>query len=323
MPSPETPGRATLVYRNEAFSGHDTGPYHPENPSRIAAINDELRRRGLLEGRPDVSWELATDEQILRVHSPDLLRRLDRLTAHGGGEIDPDTVVRADSLHAARMSAGAAVAAIDAIAAGEAYTAFVLGRPPGHHVTRKRAMGFCLLNTIAIGAAHAIASGFERVAIVDWDVHHGNGTQDIFVADDNVLFCSSHRYDGWFFPGTGAESERGEGPGFGCTVNVPLGTGDGDEDILQAFEDVILPAVVGFNPDLLMISAGYDAHREDPLGGLNVTEEGFQALAERVCDVARAHAHGRVIAVLEGGYHPAASARCVADTLSVLDTLSR
>lgn len=321
MPSPEVPAQSTLVFRHAAFIGHDTGSYHPENPSRIIAIDQELQRRNLLNHRTEPSWEPATDEQILRAHAPDLLERLTRLTSHGGGEIDPDTVVRPDSLATARLAAGAAVGAVDAIAAGSTSTAFVLGRPPGHHATRHRAMGFCLLNTIAIGAAHALASGFDRIAIVDWDVHHGNGTQDIFVEHDNVLFASAHRYDGWYFPATGAAAERGTGRGTGYTLNVPLAVGDGDEEIVRAFNDLILPAVAEFRPDLVMISAGYDAHREDLLGGLTVTDEGFQVLASRVCEVARSYAGGRVIAVLEGGYHPFASARCVADTLTALDAI--
>lgn len=314
--------RHTLVYRHPAFAGHDTGPYHPEHPSRIVAIDRELERRGLLDDRPEPAWQPATDEQILRVHTPSLLQKLESLNARGGGPIDGDTVLVHDSLDAARLSAGAAVAAVDAIAAGKARTAFVLGRPPGHHATPDRAMGFCLLNTIAIGAAHAIASGFERVAILDWDVHHGNGTQDIFVEHDNIFFASTHRYDGGFFPATGAASERGIGNGLGTTLNVPLDAGDGDEEILDAFTNRILPEVAAFRPDLIMISAGYDAHRVDPLGGLKVTDEGFHKLAEAVCEAAREHAEGRVIAVLEGGYHPEASARCVADTLETLDALS-
>jgi acetoin utilization deacetylase AcuC-like enzyme len=183
-------------------------------------------------------------------------------------------------------------------------------------------MGFCLLNTVAIAAEHALKSGMERVAILDWDVHHGNGTQDIFVERDDVLFCSAHRYDARFFPGTGAATERGIGKGGGYTINVPLRLGDGDRQILRAFEEEILPAVVRFQPDLVLISAGYDAHVEDPLGGLTVSDEGFRSLARRVCEIATSSGSRGIIAVLEGGYNPAASARCAADTLNVLDTVS-
>jgi acetoin utilization deacetylase AcuC-like enzyme len=309
----------TLLYRHDAFTGHQTGAWHPENPERVVAIDNVLRERGLLDGRAARDWAPASDEQVLRVHSAELLAELQAITDAGGGAVDADTVVLADSLAVARLAAGAAVDAVDAIADGEARTAFVLGRPPGHHATRESAMGFCLLNTVAIAAAHARERGFGRVAILDWDVHHGNGTQDIFAARDDVLFCSSHRYDGWFFPGTGSSAERGRGAGTGFTVNAPLSPGDGDEALLRAWDRHILPAVDRFGPELILLSAGYDAHREDPLGGLRITDDGFRAVAERVMDAAWRHADGRVVAVLEGGYHPEASARCVADTVAVLD----
>lgn len=322
MPLHGTEPQRTLVFRHDAFAGHDTGSHHPENPSRVVAIDNILRERNLLSGRTAPEWTPATDEQILRVHARSLLDQLVRITHLAGGAIDPDTVLGHDSLDAARLAAGAAVAAVDAIVAGDATTAFVLGRPPGHHATRTRAMGFCLLNTVAIAAAHARTVGFERVAILDWDVHHGNGTQDIFQDRGDVLFCSSHRYDGWFFPATGAASERGTGEGEGFTINSPLSAGDGDAEILDAWDRHILPFVDRFEPDLILLSAGYDAHREDPLGGLTVTDEGFRALAERVAGMAQRHTGGRLAVVLEGGYHPIASARCIADTLTVLDQSS-
>lgn len=313
---------ATRLFRHPAFLGHDTGPYHPEHPSRLIAIDEELHRRGLLRDRHEPAWEPATDVQLLRAHSPRLLERLHELASQGGGPIDPETLLQPDSLDVARLVAGAAIAAVDAVMAGEISTAFILGRPPGHHATRDRAMGFCLLNTIAIAAAHARAAGIERIAILDWDVHHGNGTQDIFYERDDVLFCSAHRYDGWYFPGTGTASERGSGPGTGTTFNVPLRAGDGDAALIEAFRDHLLPAVDAFQPELILVSSGYDAHREDPLGGLNVTDEGFREVTALVCERARQHASGRLIAVLEGGYQPQATARCVADTLTALDALA-
>jgi acetoin utilization deacetylase AcuC-like enzyme len=253
------------------------------------------------------------------VHEAALLDALEELTRDGGGWIDADTEVRADSLAAARLAAGAGVAAVEAVREGAATTALVLGRPPGHHATPTRAMGFCLLNTIAIAAAHARAVGYGRVAIVDWDVHHGNGTQDIFYERDDVLFCSTHRY-GWpFFPGTGSAEERGRGAGEGCTLNVPLRPGDGDDAILAALTKRIVPTVERFAPELILLSAGYDAHVEDPLGGLRVTDAGYRELAARTKTLADRVSEGRLIAVLEGGYGPHALARGVADTLEVLD----
>ena len=308
----------TLVFRHPAFAGHDTRP-HPENPDRIRAIEAELARRNLLADRPEPVWAPAMEEQITRVHDPALLTTLEKITRVGGGWIDADTTVLPDSLAAARLAAGAGVAAVDAIRASNAKTAFVLGRPPGHHATADRAMGFCLLNTIAIAAAHARATGFARVAIIDWDVHHGNGTQDIFYDRDDVLFCSVHRH-GWpFFPGTGDADERGRGPGQGFTLNVPLAAGAGDADVCAALAEHIAPAVERFRPELILLSAGYDAHVVDPLGGLAVTDEGFRALAKATKGLADRLCGGRLIAVLEGGYHPQALARGVADTVEILD----
>lgn len=310
----------TLLYRHPAFAGHDTTP-HPENPSRIHAIDDELTRRGLLGARPHRRWQPASDEAILRVHDAALLDRLNNLTARGGGQIDLDTSVLPDSLAAARLAAGAGIDAVEAILAGESTSAFVLARPPGHHATRNTAMGFCLLNTIAITTAHALSRGLERVAIIDWDVHHGNGTQNIFEDRNDVLFCSVHQY-GNIFPGTGAATERGSGPGAGYTLNIPLHWGDPGSAIIAAMEHTVLPAVRAFRPEMILVSAGYDAHEDDPIGGLRATDADFRRLATLVRGLAGEAAEGRIIAVLEGGYDPAVLARCVADTIEVLDTPS-
>ncbi|HWV23633.1 MAG TPA: histone deacetylase, partial [Thermomicrobiales bacterium] len=202
---------------------------------------------------------------------------------------------------------------------GESDTAFVLGRPPGHHATKSRSMGFCLLNTVAIAATHALASGLARVAIIDWDVHHGNGTQDIFAARSDVLYCSIHQY-GNIFPGTGAASERGQGPGAGYTLNVPLAPGSSGHAIVSALETTIVPAVRNFRPDLILVSAGYDAHEADPLGGLRATEQDFRRIARLMRTLADETTGGRLIAILEGGYNPAVLARCVADTIEIFDT---
>lgn len=307
----------TLLYHHPAFAGHDTTP-HPENPARVRAIGAELARRSLLDARPRPDWDPASDDALLRVHDAALLERLERLTARGGGQIDPDTAVLPDSLAAARLAAGAGINAVDAILAGEARRAFVLARPPGHHATRDTAMGFCLLNTIAITAAHARARGLDRVAIIDWDVHHGNGTQDIFEARNDVLFCSIHQYGG-IYPGTGAASERGSGSGAGYTLNVPLQWGDPGSAIVAAMEHTVLPAVRDFRPGLILVSAGYDAHEDDPLGGLRATDADFRRLATLVRDLADEITDGRLIAVLEGGYTPAALGRCVADAIEIFD----
>ena len=308
----------TAIYRSDAFRGHQTGG-HPENPRRMDGIEVELARGGLLDGRPNVNVRPATREELARVHDERYLDALERVVEAGGGWIDPDTYCGPDSLDVARLAAGCVIEAVERALDGTHRRAFVLGRPPGHHALRARAMGFCLLANVAIGAAAALARGLSRVAIVDWDVHHGNGTQDIFYESDRVLVLSMHRYGMGFFPGTGAASETGSGAGEGFTVNVPLGVGDGDIEAINAFESRFHPAIERFAPELILISAGFDAHARDPLGGLRMTERGFAQLAERVRSLAERFCDGRVVAVLEGGYDPPALGRSVAAVLRALD----
>ena len=307
----------TAVYRDPAFLGHDTGG-HPENPRRMAGIERELARTGLLEGRPLPSWGPATREQLARVHDEEYLDLLERVVEAGGGWIDADTFCGPDSLEVARLAAGAVCDAVERSLSGEQPRAFVLCRPPGHHALAGRAMGFCLLGSVAVGAAHARALGAARVAILDWDVHHGNGTQDMFYEDDSVLFCSVHRHGG-FFPGTGGQEERGRRRGMGLTANVPLRAGRGDTEFLKAFTARFEPLVRKFLPDLILVSAGFDAHRADPLGGMRMTEAGYAQLATLVGAWSDELCGGRLVAVLEGGYEPDALGRSVAATLSALD----
>ena len=309
--------KPTSLLRSSSFQGHDTGN-HVENPGRIRAIERELERADLRVDRLTIAFSPLPIDAAAATHDGRYLDALERLTALGGGWIDPDTFCGSDSLAVARLAAGAAVAAVDAALDGTALHSFALGRPPGHHATAQRGMGFCLLNSVAIAANHALERGIQRVAIIDWDVHHGNGTQDIFYRSNQVLFCSSHRYGG-FYPGTGAAGERGEGPGAGCTVNVPLRAGEGDRAVERAFREVILPAVDAFAPELVLISAGFDAHRDDPLGGMAMTEAGFYRLSQLVVDAAEKSAQNRVVALLEGGYNPIALGRSVAATIAALD----
>jgi len=307
----------TAVYRDAAFQGHETGE-HPENPRRMVGLERALADAGVLVGRPSPVWDPATREQLARVHDERYLDQLERITASGGGWIDGDTLCGPDSLDVARLGAGAVCHAVGASLSGEQPRAFVLCRPPGHHAVAARAMGFCLLGNVAVGAAHARSSGAERVAILDWDVHHGNGTQDMFYEDDRVLVCSVHRHGG-FFPGTGAAGERGRGAGEGFTINVPLRAGQGDAAFEAAFTDVFGPAVERFRPDLILVSAGFDAHAADPLGGMGMTDAGFARLATIVAGWSDALCGGRLVAVLEGGYDPDALGRSVVSTLAVLD----
>lgn len=315
--SSPTPPRRTALLRAVDLDGHDTGA-HPENPYRLVAVDQELRRQGLLDGRPAVAVTPASAEAVERVHDAAYLRALRGVAAGGGGWLDADTLVAPDSVDVALHAAGAAIAGVDAALSGQTDRSFAEVRPPGHHATPARGMGFCLLNTVAIAAAHALSQGLERILIVDWDVHHGNGTQDAFVESDQVLFCSIHQSP--LYPGTGAATERGIGRGTGFTLNVPLPPGQGDTEYLRVFDDQIAPLAEQYRPELVLISAGFDAHAADPIGGMRLSEAGFAALAARVVALAEAApAAGKVVAVLEGGYDPAALGRSVAAVLRVLD----
>lgn len=316
-PPDQQPGRErTALFRSLTFREHETGG-HPENAGRLLAIDTALERLGLLAGRPEIPFNAAPDDVLARVHDPRYIAGLREFSAQGGGWLDADTPVGTHSAEVAALAAGAGVAAVDASLDGHARRGFVLARPPGHHATPSRGMGFCLFNTIAVAAAHALARGLERVLIVDWDVHHGNGTQDAFFETDEVLFCSVHQWP--LYPGTGAASERGVGRGAGYTINVPLAPGADDDAYINMFDQVILPAASAFRPQIVLISAGFDAHANDPLGGMLVTERGFSNLARRVVQVADTCADGRVVAFLEGGYDPLALARSVVATLAELD----
>jgi acetoin utilization deacetylase AcuC-like enzyme len=305
------------LLRSRAFLQHDTGD-HVENPFRLIAIDDELARAGLLADRLEPAFHPAPREAVERVHDPRYVSALEALAAQGGGWIDGDTYCGPQSFDVALLAAGAAIAAVDLALDGARKHSFVLGRPPGHHATAARGMGFCLFNSVAIAAAHALARGLDRVAIVDWDVHHGNGTQDIFYERADVLFCSVHQY-GHFYPGTGAASERGAGAGEGFTINAPLASGGGDRVYRRVIDEVFYPPELEYCPELILVSAGFDAHRDDPLGGMAVTEAGFAQFAERVVRWADECGHGRVVALLEGGYDPAALGRSVAAVLRILD----
>lgn len=306
----------TALFRSLTFRDHDTGG-HPENAGRLVAIDAELERLDLIAGRPNIPFSAAPDDALARVHDPRYIAGVREFSAQGGGWLDADTAVGPSSVDVAALAAGAGIAAVDAALDGHAPHGFVLARPPGHHATPSRGMGFCLFNTVAVAAAHARARGLDRVLIVDWDVHHGNGTQDAFYQTDQVLFCSVHQWP--LYPGTGAASERGAGRGVGYTINVPLSPGANDDDYMDVFDQVILPAANEFRPQIVLISAGFDAHANDPLGSMLVTEWGFSDLARRVVRIADDHADGRVVAFLEGGYDPPALAASVVATLAALD----
>jgi len=297
-------GRLAFV-SSTACLHHRTPPGHPEQPARIGTLLRHLGESGLDTYAERLQPRAAEEGALLRVHAPAHVDGLRRACAGGGGMLDEgDTFAVEESWQAALVAAGAVLTAVDAVCAGGVPAAFCGVRPPGHHAERDRPMGFCLFNSAAVGARYAQERhGQGRVAILDWDVHHGNGTQHIFEDDPDVLYCSLHQYP--FYPGTGAREERGTGKGLGATVNIPLPAGTGEAAYLRAFDDEVLPALERFRPDLLIVSAGFDAHRDDPLGGMKLTEASFGAFTRRIRDVAP------VVSVLEGGYHLDALARSV------------
>jgi len=315
MSKPGAPSTAdTLVLTDPKFLDHDPGPGHVESPARLDAIMGELGRAPIDGVRIEMP-RAATDAEIEAVHSPAYRAQLARLAGEYA-ELDPDTAVSPGSWEAATLAAGAAVGAVEAVMQGRAANAFALVRPPGHHARPAKAMGFCLLNNAAVAAEAARRAGAARVLIVDWDVHHGNGTQEIFAAREDVLYMSVHQFP--FYPGTGAAEEIGVGAGKGATVNCPLPAGQDDADYGAVFHDLFLPVGRAFAPELIIVSAGYDAHARDPLAEMNVTERGFAAMTSALAELAERTCGGKLALLLEGGYDLAALAASVRGSLEVL-----
>jgi len=284
-----------LFFSHPACLAHDPGATHAERPARLEAVLDALRR-----AFPADEWRdapAATRDALLRVHSPALVAQvLDETPV--ARRLDPDTVMSDGSPEAALRAAGATIAAVDAVLGGDATQAFCAVRPPGHHATPDTAMGFCLFNSVAVAAAHALAvHGLPRVAIVDFDVHHGNGTQDIFDAEPRVLFASSHEMP--LYPGTGAADEHGRAGGI---VNAPLPAGGGGPEFRAAWRDRLLPRLDAFAPSLVLVSAGFDAHRLDPLAHLQLDADDYRWIGSELAALASRHAGGRIVSALEGGY---------------------
>ncbi|HYB96058.1 MAG TPA: histone deacetylase [Vicinamibacterales bacterium] len=305
-----------VVVSSNRFADHVTPVGHPERPERAEVFNriaDEQRARGgeVIEPRP------ATDDDILRVHTR---QHLDAMVSRRGkaSMIDEDTYTSPESEDVARLAAGAVLTAIDRVLGGPSRSrALVMVRPPGHHAEADRAMGFCLYSNIAIGAAYARSRGCARVAIVDYDVHHGNGTQWIFYEDATVLFVSSHQYP--FYPGTGAADERGRGAGDGFTLNIPLTVGTRDAEVERLYGDRVAPTLRDFKPDVLLVSAGFDAHEQDPLGQLRMTTAGFGRLSKMLVDLADELCDGRIVFVTEGGYDLQAIEDCLREVIGVCE----
>lgn len=307
---------ATLVYTHPDFARHVTPPGHPEQVARLAAVERGLARLAL-ERR---EAPLAEEAEVLRCHSAQYLERVKAaVPADGWAQLDGDTYLAPGSLTAALRGVGACTAAVDAVIAGTARNAFVAGRPPGHHAETATAMGFCLFGNVAIAAKRALdRHGLKRVAIVDFDVHHGNGTQDLLWDEARCLFVSTHQMP--LYPGSGAATERGA---HGQIMNVPLRAGTGGTTMKAAYEARVFPALTAFAPELLLVSAGFDAHANDPLAGLEWQAEDYRWLTGRLCDIADAHAGGRIVSTLEGGYDLQALEACVAAHVGVLEERGR
>lgn len=309
--------RTGLLY-DPVFLQHDPGAYHPERPERLTAILRRLEQSGLLANLVRVAprpVELSWLETVHTQPYPELVRT----TCEAGLPVLPtgDTNVCRASYNVARVAAGGALAACDAVMQGQVRNAFCAVRPPGHHAGISGGMGFCVFNNVAVAARYLQRQhGLQRIAILDWDVHHGNGTQEIFYEDPTVLFQSTHLWP--FYPGTGLAGDTGAGEGEGFTINIPLDFDDGDSAIVQAFDEVFRPATVAFKPEFVLVSAGYDAHRDDSLGQMAVTDQGFKRLTEIVKELADQCCDGRLLLVLEGGYTHETLARNVCDSLVVM-----
>jgi acetoin utilization deacetylase AcuC-like enzyme len=300
------------LYDDPLFRAHDAGPGHPERPERLDALRRGLRASGLEDALVACPPRAAAHDELLRVHTEPHVAAV-RATRGRTVRFDPDTQAGPRSYEAALLAAGSVADAVERVLDGRLDRAFCSVRPPGHHAEAARAMGFCLFNNVALGAAHALARGTRRVAVIDFDVHHGNGTQEAFYDDPRVLYVSSHAHP--FYPGTGYASEVGRGEGRGFTVNLPLPFGCGDGEYARVYREVVVPVVAAYGPELLLVSVGFDPHRDDPLAPMRVTARGFAELAAACLDAAR----GRpAVFVLEGGYDLAGIADSAANVVGVL-----
>jgi acetoin utilization deacetylase AcuC-like enzyme len=293
-----------IVY-HPIYLHHETGG-HPERKERLTAIMNKIQSERLEVDL--ITPEAATVDQIASIHGRRYIDQVKSVCEQGGGYLDLDTVLSRDSYDAALMAAGGTIAAVDAVLAGY-NCAFALVRPPGHHAMPNRGMGFCIFNNVAVATRHAQAKGLKKVLIVDWDVHHGNGTNAIFYADKSVMYFSTHQFP--HYPGTGRMTEVGADGAEGTKVNVPLPSGTGDQGYLMVFREILKPIALEFRPDIVLVSAGHDPHKADPLGGMKLTSSGFGAIAGVVKEVADICCQGRLAATLEGGYNLDAQAEAV------------
>jgi acetoin utilization deacetylase AcuC-like enzyme len=308
--------QTALVY-SDVYLKHDPGERHPESPKRLKAIVAALKREGLWEELVRLDPAPAEMKWLTSIHDEDYIEHVRRACQRGPANLDYDTGVSKDSFDAAVLAAGGVMTAVDAVMEGTVRNAFCAVRPPGHHACRNRAMGFCIFNNVAIAARYIQGRHrLKRVLIVDWDAHHGNGTQEAFYEDPSVFYFSTHQYP--YYPGTGSPEERGSGKGNGFTGNVPMGVGFGDNEYMSAFRKLLLPAAERLKPEFVLVSAGFDAHEDDPLTYLRLTNSGFVRLTEVVKGIADSYCDGRLVSVLEGGYKPEILGQCVVEHIKVL-----
>ena len=292
----------TVILRDDIYLQHITGDYHPESHHRLEVVYGMLQDEDMQDTFRVLSPRPATREELQLNHSSNYIDQVASTAGRSFCSLDPDTTTSPKSWEAARMAAGGVLVAVDRVMEGEIENAFALVRPPGHHAESNKGMGFCIFNNIAIAAHYARQKHLlERILIIDWDLHHGNGTQNSFYEDPQVLYFSTHQYP--YYPGSGSVDEDGQGKGKGFTVNVPLPGGQGDQDFEAIFKEILKPIATQFKPQLILVSAGYDIYSQDPLGAMDVTPEGFATLTSLIMDMARSSCQGRVVITLEGGYH--------------------
>ncbi len=294
--------KKTGIVKDQRYLQHSAGSYHPESPERLAAVYAMLEDPAMADKFVQIAPREATHKEIETVHTLSYVEYIASTAGKDSVYLDPDTATSPESYEIARLAVGGLLNAIDSVMEKKVDNAFALVRPPGHHAEYDRAAGFCIFNNVAVGAMHAINKyGLKKILIVDWDLHHGNGTQHSFEDDPRVLYFSTHQYP--YYPGTGSLQETGKGKGAGYTINVPLGTGMGDADFVKIFCKILQPVALQYKPDFVLLSAGFDTYFQDPLGGMRVTPKGFAALTRILLDIADACCAGRFVIVLEGGYH--------------------